>query len=82
MMNLTQFSMTEHLDWDCGDMSPLSSARHVAQFQSTDMSAHSKDTFDGSTVLRARGTGLSLENAVPKAGRSVLNARLQSEAPR
>jgi lipid-A-disaccharide synthase len=27
---------------ECGDMSPLSSARHVAQLQSADMSAHSK----------------------------------------
>jgi lipid-A-disaccharide synthase len=27
---------------ECGDVSPLSSARHVAQFQSADVSAHSK----------------------------------------
>jgi len=32
------------LSLECGDMSPLSSARHVAPFQSADMSAHSKIT--------------------------------------
>ena len=29
-------------DLDCGDTSPLSTTRHVASFQSADMSAHSK----------------------------------------
>jgi lipid-A-disaccharide synthase len=35
-----RFAKTNSLE--CGDVSPLLSARHVAQFQSADMSAHSK----------------------------------------
>jgi len=35
-----RFAKVEALE--CGDVSPLSSARHVAQFQSADVSAHSK----------------------------------------
>src|SRR5581483_2179168 len=43
-------------DMDCGGLTPLWSARHVAPFQSTDMSAHSKPspTSNGTLTRRHR----------------------------
>ena len=40
---------------ECGDMSPLSSTRHVASFQSADMSARSKFRIPGADVILISG---------------------------
>jgi molybdopterin molybdotransferase len=40
---------------ECGDASPLSSTRHVASFQSADMSAHSKFRILGADVILVSG---------------------------
>jgi molybdopterin molybdotransferase len=40
---------------ECGDVSPLSSTRHVASFQSADMSAHSKFQISDADVILVSG---------------------------
>ena len=59
--NLTQKHLPENLETakstilECGDMSPLSSTRHVASFQSADMSAHSKFQISNADVILVSG---------------------------